>query len=92
MGWLADRWSSRTLVIILALIGPLVGAAVLVALPGQKVADLIAIYLTYPFGTSFGILLAYNASNTAGATKKITHNVRRSFVRDVLISSGQYRL
>jgi len=76
MGYFADRTRSRMMPIVVSIIPTLVGAAMLIGLngSGQKGALLFATYIIGFYGSSLAIIYAYNASNTAGHTKKATIN------------------
>jgi len=76
MGYFADKTRSRMMPIVVSIIPTLVGAAMLIGLngSGQKGALLFATYIIGFYGSSLAIVYAYNASNTAGHTKKSTIN------------------
>jgi len=80
-GWLSDRLRDRSLVMLVALIPTIVAAAMMIGLDPtgipiahSKGALLFASYLAQTFGAAFMLLLAWNASNIAGHTKKVTAN------------------
>ena len=80
-GYLSDRWNDRTLVMLLCLIPTIVAAAMMIGLDPTGIPKhhakgwlLFASYLSATFGAAFMILLAFNASNLAGHSKKVTVN------------------
>jgi len=78
-GWLSDRWRDRSLVMLICLIPTIVAAGLMYGLdptgvPKNKGVLLFASYLSGTFGAAFMILLAWNASNLAGHSKKVTVN------------------
>ncbi|EKM59830.1 uncharacterized protein PHACADRAFT_250561 [Phanerochaete carnosa HHB-10118-sp] len=75
-GWYSDRFMSRMVPIVFALVPTIVGAAMLIGLndSGQKGVLLFAVYLIGTFGSALSTIYAYNASNTSGHTKKNTIN------------------
>ena len=79
VGYLSDKWRDRSLVMLLSILPTILGAALMIGLdpngiPTNKAGLLAASYLTGTFGAAFGLLLAWNASNIAGHTKKVTAN------------------
>ncbi|THH33779.1 hypothetical protein EUX98_g426 [Antrodiella citrinella] len=75
-GWYSDRKNERMIPIIFSIIPTIIGAAILIGLndSGQKGALLFAVYIIGTFGSALSTIYAYNASNTAGHTKKVTIN------------------
>lgn len=75
-GWYSDKKNERMLPIVYALVPTIVGTAILIGLNGssQKGALLFGVYLIGTFGSALSTVYAYNASNTAGHTKKSTIN------------------
>lgn len=78
-GYLSDRWNDRSLVMLICLIPTIVAAGMMYGLdpdgiPKSKGALLFASYLSGTFGAAFMLLLAWNASNIAGHSKKVTCN------------------
>ena len=78
-GYLSDRWNDRSLVMLICLIPTIIAAALMYGLdpdgiPKSKGALLFASYLSGTFGAAFMLLLAWNASNLAGHSKKVTVN------------------
>ncbi|KIW13952.1 hypothetical protein PV08_06733 [Exophiala spinifera] len=78
-GYLSDRWNDRSLVMLICLIPTIVAAGLMYGLdpdgiPKSKGALLFASYLSGTFGAAFMLLLAWNASNIAGHSKKVTSN------------------
>jgi nitrate/nitrite transporter NarK len=78
-GYLSDRWNDRSLVMLICLIPTIVAAGMMYGLdpdgiPQSKGALLFASYLSGTFGAAFMLLLAWNASNLAGHSKKVTAN------------------
>lgn len=79
VGFLSDKWRDRSSVMLIALLPTIVGAAMMIGLdpdgvPKNKPGLLAASYLTQAFGAAFMLLLAWNASNIAGHSKKVTCN------------------
>lgn len=78
-GYFSDKWNDRSTIMMLCLIPTILGAALMIGLdpngvPINKPGLLAASYLTGTFGASFMLLLAWNASNIAGHTKRVTCN------------------
>jgi len=75
-GWYSGRTNERMIPIIFALVPTIVGSAILIGLngSGQKGPLLFAAYLIGSFGSALSTVYAWNASNTAGHTKKSTIN------------------
>ena len=78
-GWLSDKWNDRSLTMLICLIPTILSAALMIGLdpngiPHSKGALLFATYLSGTFGAAFMLLLAWNASNLAGHSKKVTVN------------------
>ncbi|KAK5130864.1 hypothetical protein LTR08_001585 [Meristemomyces frigidus] len=78
-GWLSDRWRDRSLVMFICIIPTILAAALMIGFdpngtPLNKGALLAASFLSGTFGAAFMLLLAWNASNIAGHTKKVTTN------------------
>jgi len=78
-GYLSDKWRDRSLVMLICLIPTIIAAAMMYGLdpdgiPRNKGALLFASYLSGTFGAAFMLLLAWNASNIAGHSKKVTAN------------------
>ncbi|EXJ81733.1 hypothetical protein A1O1_07798 [Capronia coronata CBS 617.96] len=78
-GYLSDKWNDRSLVMLICLIPTIVAAGLMYGLdpdgiPKSKGALLFASYLSGTFGAAFMLLLAWNASNLAGHSKKVTAN------------------
>ena len=78
-GWLSDKLNDRSLVMFICIIPTILAAALMIGLdptghPLNKAGLLAASFLSGTFGAAFMLLLAWNASNTAGHTKKITLN------------------
>lgn len=79
VGWLSDKWRDRTSVMFVCTLPTILGAALMIGLdpngvPKNKAGLLAASFLTGTFGAAFMLLLAYNASNFAGHSKKVTAN------------------
>jgi len=79
VGWLSDKLRDRTAVMLVCTLPTILGAALMIGLdplgkPHDKAGLLAASFLTGTFGAAFMLLLAYNASNFAGHTKKVTAN------------------
>lgn len=79
VGWLSDRWNDRSVVMLICLIPTIIAAALMIGLdptghPLNKGALLFASYLSNTFGAAFMLLLAWNASNLAGHSKKVVVN------------------
>lgn len=79
-GYLSDRWNDRSTVMLLCLIPTILAAALMYGfvdaegVPHNKPALLAASFLSGTFGAGFMINLAWNASNIAGHSKKVTVN------------------
>lgn len=78
-GYLSDRFSNRTSVTLVAILPTILGAALMIAfdprgIPHNRAGLLAASFITGTFGAAFMLLLAYNASNISGHTKKVTTN------------------
>lgn len=78
-GWLSDRWRDRSTVMFICIIPTILAAAIMIGfdpsgIPHNKGALLAASFLSGTFGAAFMLLLAWNASNIAGHTKKVTTN------------------
>ncbi|KAL8792205.1 MAG: hypothetical protein Q9195_005227 [Heterodermia aff. obscurata] len=79
VGYLSDKWHDRSLVMLLAITPTILGAGLMIGLdpagiPQNKAGLLAASFLTGTFGAAFMLLLAWNASNLAGHSKKVTAN------------------
>lgn len=79
IGWLSDKWRDRSLTMLIAIIPTILGAGLMIGLdpngiPQNKAGLLAASFLTGTFGAAFMLLLAWNASNIAGHSKKVTAN------------------
>lgn len=78
-GYLSDRWNDRSLVMMICLLPTILGAALMIGLdpngvPKNKPGLLAASFITGTFGAAFMLLLAWNASNISGHSKKVTVN------------------
>jgi len=78
-GYLSDRWRDRSLVMLICLLPTIFAAALMIGfdpqgIPKNKGVLLFASYLSGTFGAAFMLLLAWNASNLAGHSKKVTVN------------------
>ena len=79
VGYLYDRWRDRSLVMLVCVLPSILGAGLMIGLdpggvPKNKAGLLAASYLSNAFGAAFMVLLAWNASNIAGHSKKVTAN------------------
>ena len=79
VGYLSDKWRDRSLVMLICIIPTILGAGLMIGLdpggvPKNKPGLLAASFMTGTFGATFMILLAWNASNIAGHSKKVTAN------------------
>lgn len=79
VGYLSDRWRDRSVVMLICILPTILGAGLMVGLdpngiPKNKAGLLAASFLTGTFGAAFMLLLAWNASNIAGHSKKVTAN------------------
>lgn len=79
VGWASDKWNDRSLVIFICTIPTILGAALMIGLdpkgiPLNKPGLLAASFLSGTFGAAFMLLLAWNASNIGGHSKKVTAN------------------
>ncbi|PQE08812.1 major facilitator superfamily transporter protein [Rutstroemia sp. NJR-2017a WRK4] len=78
-GYLSDKWNDRSLVMLICIIPTILGAALMIGLdpngiPQNKAGLLAASFISGTFGAAFMLLLAWNASNIGGHTKKVTIN------------------
>jgi MFS transporter, ACS family, allantoate permease len=78
-GWLSDKLRDRSLVMFICIIPTILAGAMMIGFdphgkPLNKAALLAASFLSGTFGAAFMLLLAWNASNIAGHTKKVTTN------------------
>jgi len=78
-GWLSDFWRDRSLVMLICLLPTILAAALMIGydpngVPSDKSALLAASFISGTFGAAFMLMLAWNASNIAGHTKKVTAN------------------
>ncbi|MCJ1369885.1 hypothetical protein MMC20_001097 [Loxospora ochrophaea] len=78
-GWLSDKWHDRSIVMLICILPTILGAALMIGLdpngiPANKAGLLAASFLTGTFGAAFMLILAWNASNIAGHSKKVTAN------------------
>ena len=79
VGWLSDKWRDRSTVMLICILPSILGAGLMIGLdpngiPANKPGLLAASFLTGTFGAAFMLLLAWNASNIAGHSKKVTAN------------------
>jgi ACS family allantoate permease-like MFS transporter len=79
VGYLSDKWRDRSSVMLICILPTILGAGLMIGLdpngiPKNKAGLLAASFLTGTFGAAFMLLLAWNASNIAGNTKKVTIN------------------
>ena len=79
VGWLSDKLNDRSVVMLVCTLPTILGAGLMIGLdpnghPKNKAGLLAASYLSGTFGAAFMLLLAWNASNIAGHTKKVTAN------------------
>ncbi|MCJ1338872.1 hypothetical protein MMC09_004161 [Bachmanniomyces sp. S44760] len=79
VGYLSDKWRDRSLVMFICILPTILGAGLMVGLdpngiPKNKAGLLAASFLSGTFGAAFMLLLAWNASNIAGHSKKVTTN------------------
>ena len=79
VGWLSDRLNDRSAVMLVCILPTILGAGLMIGLdpggvPANKPGLLGASFLTGTFGAAFMLLLAWNASNIAGHSKKVTAN------------------
>ncbi|KAK6435098.1 hypothetical protein LTR95_008711 [Oleoguttula sp. CCFEE 5521] len=78
-GWLSDKLNDRSIVMFICILPTILSAALMIGLdpkgiPLNKSGLLAASFLCGTFGAAFMLLLAWNASNIAGHTKKVTVN------------------
>lgn len=76
-GYWSDKSKDRMMPIVGALVPTIIGSAILIGFNGQeskKGVLLFGVYLIGTFGSALSIIYAWNASNTAGHTKKVTVN------------------
>jgi len=79
VGYASDKWNDRSLVMLICILPTILGAGLMIGLdpngtPLNKAGLLAASFLTGTFGAAFMLLLAWNASNIAGHSKKVTTN------------------
>ena len=79
VGYLSDKWRDRSLVMIIVIIPTILSGCLMIGLdpngiPKNKGGLLAASFLSGTFGAAFMLLLAWNASNIAGHSKKVTAN------------------
>ncbi|MDI1490023.1 MAG: hypothetical protein OHK93_001222 [Ramalina farinacea] len=79
VGYLSDKWNDRTLVMLISILPTILAAALMIGLdpngvPKNKAGLLAGSFLSGTFGAAFMLLLAWNASNIAGHSKKVTCN------------------
>ncbi|MCJ1315708.1 hypothetical protein MMC15_001028 [Xylographa vitiligo] len=79
VGYLSDKWGDRSVVMLICILPTILGAGMMIGLdpggiPANKAGLLAASFLTGTFGAAFMLLLAWNASNIAGHSKKVTTN------------------
>ena len=79
VGYLSDKWRDRSIVMLICILPTILGAGLMIGLdpngiPKNKAGLLAASFLTGTFGAAFMLLLAWNASNIAGHSKKVTAN------------------
>ncbi|MCJ1474920.1 hypothetical protein MMC13_003580 [Lambiella insularis] len=79
VGYLSDKWHDRSVVMLICILPTILGAGLMIGLdpngiPQNKAGLLAASFLTGTFGAAFMLLLAWNASNIAGHSKKVTTN------------------
>ncbi|KUJ13590.1 MFS transporter [Mollisia scopiformis] len=79
VGYLSDKWHDRSSVMLICILPTILGAGLMIGLdpngvPKNKAGLLAASFLTGTFGAAFMLLLAWNASNIAGHSKKVTIN------------------
>ena len=78
-GYLSDVWRDRSLTMFVCIIPTILAAALMIGLdpggvPKNKPGLLAASFLSGTFGAAFMLMLAWNASNIAGHSKKVTAN------------------
>jgi len=79
VGYLSDKWRDRSIVMLICILPTILAAGLMIGLdpggiPKNKAGLLAASFLTGTFGAAFMLLLAWNASNIAGHSKKVTAN------------------
>ncbi|KAI4194617.1 MAG: hypothetical protein LQ350_007672 [Teloschistes chrysophthalmus] len=79
IGYLSDKWSDRSLIMTIVIIPTILSGCLMIGLdpngiPKNKGGLLAASFLSGTFGAAFMLLLAWNASNIAGHSKKVTAN------------------
>ena len=79
VGYLSDKWHDRSMVMLICILPTILGAGLMIGLdpngiPANKAGLLAASFLSGTFGGAFMLLLAWNASNIAGHSKKVTAN------------------
>lgn len=84
VGWLSDKWRDRSSVMLICILPTILAAGLMIGLdsngePENKAGLLAASFLSNTFGAAFMLLLAWNASNIAGHSKKVTSNALTLF-------------
>jgi len=79
VGYLSDKWRDRSIVMLICILPTILAAGLMIGLdpggiPKNKAGLLAASFLTGTVGAAFMLLLAWNASNIAGHSKKVTAN------------------
>lgn len=79
VGWLSDKWRDRSLVMLICITPTILSGCLMIGLdpngvPRNRAGLLAASFLSGTFGAAFMLLLAWNASNIAGHSKKVTAN------------------
>lgn len=78
-GWLSDKWRDRSTVMLICVFPTILAAGLMVGLdpngvPKNKAGLLAASFLSGTSGAVLMVILAWNASNIAGHSKKVTTN------------------
>jgi len=79
VGYFSDKWRDRSLIMIIVIVPTILSGCLMIGLdpngiPKNKSGLLAASFLSGTFGAAFMLLLAWNASNIAGHSKKVTAN------------------
>lgn len=79
VGYLSDKLRDRSSVMLICTLPTILGAGLMIGfdpkgVPHNKAGLLAASFLTGTFGAAFMLMLAWNASNIGGHSKKVTAN------------------
>ncbi|KAF3804139.1 Allantoate permease [Colletotrichum gloeosporioides] len=73
--WLSDKYMDQTLFALVAIMFPLIGGIMMIAIPlSSKGALLLGYWMISVSGSSWGLVMVAISNNTLGYTKKVTVN------------------